>query len=106
MATVEFGNISADMRLTDDAYGIAVLRNFDTFMLNFLEVREEILVNTPNLVVIRLFDAGGAFVTASVQGNLAANQVSSVAIDAIGIVETVSGNFTVDDLGTVTGTAT
>lgn len=106
MTTVEFGNVSADMRQTDDSYGIAALQAFDAFLTGFAPVSEEILALTPTSVVIREYDAGDGFITLSAHGNLAAGQVSSVSVEAAGVIEYVFGNFTVDALGNVSGTAT
>ena len=80
MATVEFGNVSADMRLTDDFYGIAALRAFDAFLTNFAPVSEEVVVDTETDFVLRLYDASGGFITFSIQGNSTAGLISSVSI--------------------------
>jgi len=106
MATVEFGNFSADMRQSDDSYGIAALEAFDAFLASFAPVSEEILGVTPTSAAIRVYDASGGFITLSVQGNLAASQVSSVSVEAAGVIEYALGNFTVDSFGNVSGTAT
>ena len=106
MATVEFGNVSVDMREEEDSYGIPALQAFDAFLMAFVPVSEEFVVVTPTSVVIRQYDAGGGFITLSIQGNLAAGQVSSISVEAAGVIEYVFGNFTVDSLGNVSGTAT
>ncbi len=106
MATVQFGNVSADMRLTENSYGISALETFDAFLTSFMPVREEVLVNTPTNVVVREYDASGSFVTVSIAGNFTIGQVNFVSVEAVGVVEAISGSFFVDAFGNISGTAT
>jgi len=106
MANVEFGSASADMRQTNDSYGIAALQAFEAFLTGFAPVSEEILVLTPTSVVIRQYDASGGFITVSAQGNLTVDQVGSFSLEAAGVIGYVFGNFTIDALGNLSGTAT
>ena len=105
MAIVEFGNVSADMRVVDDAYAISGLQNFDAFLTSFIPVREEVLQDTPTSYSSRLYDAGNQFVTISATGALDLGQVNFVSIEAAGVVEAIQGSFTVDAMGNVSGTA-
>ena len=89
MATIEFGNASADMRLPEDRYGIPELQNFDAFFLSFIPAREEILVDTETQLVYRVYDAGGNFFTMTVSGNFVAGQVSSSSLEAAGVNATI-----------------
>ena len=104
MAIVEFGNVSADMRQTEDSYGIAALQAFDAYLTSFVPVSGEILVDTETNFVFRQYDASGGFVTTSVAGNFTISQVNWFAVEAAGVIETVSGNFFVDDIGNISGT--
>ncbi|OFZ97438.1 MAG: hypothetical protein A3H35_11830 [Betaproteobacteria bacterium RIFCSPLOWO2_02_FULL_62_17] len=108
MALVEFGSVAADMRLTEDSYGIAALQAFDAFLTGFVAVREEIVgTPTPSTAVLRQYDAGGNYVTITVNGDLVAGQVGSFAVEAAGVVETVYGSFTIDTTTyDISGTAT
>lgn len=106
MATVEFGNASTDMRLTEDSYGIPALQTFDAFLLGFVPVRQEVLVDTPFQFVLREFDASDNFVTSSVEGNFLAGQLTSSSVEASGVIASLSGNFNVDMFGNVSGTLT
>jgi Ca2+-binding RTX toxin-like protein len=106
MATIEFGNVSADMRLTESSYGIPALQNWDIFLEGFVPVRWEVLVNTPTSIVVREYDASGAFTTVTEQGNFTIGQANLFSVEAVGVVLSVSGNFTIDILGNLRGTAT
>jgi len=106
MPTVEFGDTPADMRLTQEAYGIPALQDFNAFVANFVPVREEIVSISPFSAVLRQYDAQGLFVTISLFGDLARGQVSSFAVEAVGVRETVFGNFTATAAGEFYGTGT
>jgi len=101
MAIVEFGNVSADMRLIDDAYGIPSLQAFDSFLLGFIAVSEEIRRDDDTGLIVREYDAGGSFVTTTILGDLTSGQVSLFSVEAAGVIETLSGNFTLtfDEFG-------
>ena len=61
MATVQFGNVSADMRLTENGYGIAALQGFDAFIGAFIPVHQEIVIQTESTLVVRQYDASGSY---------------------------------------------
>lgn len=106
MATIEFGNVSADMRLTEDAYGVSALQAFEAFLTTFVPMREEVLAVTPTSVMVREYDVSGGFITLSAQGNFTAGQVSSVSVETAGVIAYIFGNFTMDSFGNISGTAT
>ena len=95
MATVEFGTFSVDMRLTDDAYGIPALQEFNAFLAGFMPVSEEILLDDGVTLAFRDYDANGNFVTFTAHGNLAMGEVDLVSVETAGVIETVLGQFTV-----------
>ena len=106
MAIVEFGNIPVDMTQEDDWYDIPVLRAFDAFLESFVPVAEEILVLTSSNVVGMLSDAGGNFITISLQGNVDADRADYFSVNAAGVIAYVRGNFAIDADGNLSGTTT
>jgi Ca2+-binding RTX toxin-like protein len=106
MPAIEFGHISTDMRLMESGYGIAALQNLNAFAASFVPVSYEIVSASPFYAVVRQYDAHGAFVTISLSGALYAGQVTSFAAEALGVRETVYGDFTVTPEGAFYGTAT
>ena len=96
MANVQFGNVSADMRLVNDVYGIPALRNFVSYISNFEVVREEVVSETATQLVVRGFNAANESVVASAFGNVAANQFNTFTVEATGIRATVKGDIFVD----------
>ena len=106
MPTVEFGDAPAYLRLTQEAYGIPALQDLNAFAASFVPVREEIVSITPFSAVLRQYDAQGLFVTISLFGDLARGQVSSFAVEAVGVRETVFGSFTATAAGDFYGTGT
>ena len=108
MATVQFGAASADMRLTDNAYGIAALQSFENFLTIFnltAPVSEVVLQDTASIYQVRQFDANGGFITVTFQGDLAFGRASSFSVEAVGVRETNWGDFTFTQTGVVFGTA-
>ena len=106
MAIAEFGNTSADMRLVNDFYGIPALGNFVTYLENFISVREQVLSQTPTQIVIREFNAANEFITLTATGTVPLGPFNTLAVEAIGIRETVNGSISFTQGGDVFGTAT
>jgi hypothetical protein len=52
MATVEFGNVSVDMRLTED-YGIPAPQCVNASVLSSVSARQQTLINAAALIVVR-----------------------------------------------------
>ena len=106
MATVQFGNVSADMRLTENGYGIAALQGFDAFIGAFIPVHQEIVIQTESTLVVRQYDASGSYITITALGNLPLGYINSFTVEAAGVKTTALGNFTITQAGDVFGTAT
>ena len=106
MATVQFGNTSADMRLVDEFYGIAALRNFVVYLDNFVSEREQIVSQTPTQIVIREFNAANESIVLSATGTIPWGPLSELAIEALGIRETANGTIFIAPDGSPYGTVT
>jgi len=104
MATVEFGNFPADMRLED--YGIPPLEDFYTFLDSFVEVGDSVIVSqSDTLIVVRSFDSEGNYYDVSLEGYLPAGSITAMTVEAVGVKETIYGTFLIDQLGNISGTA-
>jgi len=113
MATLQFGNTSADMRLVNDFYGIPALRDFAVYLLGFESEREEIIKQTPTEIVFRQWNAANEPVTFFAKGSALGSQLfvaNELAVEAKGIRETVKGTIQIslspNDDELVTGTVT
>jgi len=97
MATVQFGNTSADMR-DDHYYGIPALHDFYDF-LETLDGDPVVVSQTPTQLVVRVVDASGRPLVLTANGNVASGQYNDISAEAIGIRETFKGNFSVSLAG-------
>ncbi|MEQ1882604.1 MAG: DUF4214 domain-containing protein [Burkholderiales bacterium] len=98
--------MSADMRLTENAYGISTLQNFDAFFEAFNPISSQILQNTPTIYQVRQVDANGAFVIVTIQGDFAFNTASAFTVETTEVRETMLGAFNfIPSTGLVFGTA-
>lgn len=108
MATLEIGNLYADMRQTDPmaAWGMPAYQAANAFILSFVPVRHEVVLTSDTAVVVREYDASGAYIEMSVYGNIPAGQINLMTQQAAGIIESVRGNFWLTMAGELYGTAT
>jgi hypothetical protein len=102
MATIQFGNTAADMRLADDFYGIPALRDSSLFLLTFVAVRQEVVSQSPTQLVTRQWNAADQSITFTATGNAVSNELfvaNELAIDALGVLETWRGAIEIRSTG-------
>lgn len=51
------------MRLEDEAYGIRLLQNFESYLAGFVSVRDEVVSATDFVLIFRIYDAAGNYLT-------------------------------------------
>ena len=105
MATVQFGSVSADMRLVDEGYGIPALQGWISFLESFDPVSVETVSASSDYAALRMYDVNGTFMTVSIFGDLQLGQISETRIEAAGVIATLAGSFQVSAYGEIFGTA-
>lgn len=111
MGSITFGKIAVDMRIPEEACGMADIKAALAFMDAFEAVSSETLVATPSMIAIKATDALGAvlrltlFVTAASENAL---QLSGFSLDiwGSGYYALYAGDFVAYQNGDVLGTVT
>lgn len=106
MATVTIGDYPADMRFEDQGYLLPWLQEFEEFLTVFEPVRENILDESASRLQVLQFDADNRTLTVTAEGDIDAGNLSLMQIEALGVLQTTTGSFVVDQFGDIDGTAT
>lgn len=111
MASITFSNSSADMRLENDDFGMAPLRDAHNFLDGYEPVYAYPVSSSSSYVEVRAYDASYQYTTISLW--ISAQSDTSVSlskmsleIDATGYYESLSGSLTISDDGWVSGRIT
>ena len=106
MATVTIGDYSADMRFEDEGYLLPWFQEFLTYIDVFEAVRENVLNESAVQYKVLQFDANDRTLTITVEGDIDAGTLDLLQIEGLGVLQTTTGSFVVDQFGDIDGTAT
>ena len=106
MATVTIGDYSADMRFEDEGYLLPGFQESLDYIDAFEAVRENVLNESAVQYKALQFDADDRTLTITIEGDIDAGTLDLMQIEALGVLQTITGSFVVDQFGDIDGTAT